>query len=90
MLRETRLLFSSVMRDRSPLVELLDARYTFVNEHLARHYGIAGVKGSHMRRVELADGPRRGLLGPGQHPHAHLAAGPHLAGGARQVGDGEA
>jgi hypothetical protein len=44
----------------------LRADYTFLNERVARHYGIPGIKGPHFRRVELpADGPRRGLLGHG-------------------------
>jgi hypothetical protein len=48
------------------VLELLDADYTFVNERVARHYGIPNVKGSHFRRVQLAaDSPRRGLLGHG-------------------------
>ena len=47
---------------------LLDADYTFVNERLARHYGIRGVYGSRFRRVPVTDPNRRGLLGPRQHP----------------------
>jgi len=54
-----------IHRDRS-VVELLSARYTFLNERLARHYGIAGVVGARFRRVDLpADSPRGGLLGQG-------------------------
>jgi hypothetical protein len=64
--RETRMLVRSVLREDRSVVDLLDADYTFVNERLARHYGIAGVRGSYMRRVKLAeDDPRRGLLGQG-------------------------
>ena len=64
--RETELLFATIVRDDRPLVELLDADYTFVDERLARHYGIANVRGSHFRRVTLdASHPRRGLLGHG-------------------------
>jgi hypothetical protein len=51
-------------RDR-PAVELLTANYTFVNERLARHYGMSGVWGSQFRRVELRGEARRGLLGHG-------------------------
>ena len=47
------------------MLELLTADYTFVNERLAEHYGIPGVKGSHFRRVTLGDASRRGLLGKG-------------------------
>jgi Protein of unknown function (DUF1592)/Protein of unknown function (DUF1588)/Protein of unknown function (DUF1585)/Protein of unknown function (DUF1587)/Protein of unknown function (DUF1595)/Planctomycete cytochrome C len=64
--QETRLLFSSVLRENRSVVELLNADFTFLNQRLARHYGIDGVRGSFMRRVSLpADSPRRGLLGQG-------------------------
>ncbi|MBN1238556.1 MAG: DUF1592 domain-containing protein [Gammaproteobacteria bacterium] len=63
---ETELLFSSVIREDRTVLDLLDADYTYLNERLAEHYGIFGVRGSYMRRVELdADSPRRGLLGHG-------------------------
>jgi hypothetical protein len=61
--RETELLLSSVIREDRNVLDLLTANYTFVNERLARHYGIPNVKGSHFRRVTLADDRRRGLLG---------------------------
>jgi hypothetical protein len=64
--RETELLFDTIVRQDRPLVELLDADYTFVDERLARHYGIPNVRGSHFRRVTLdPSSPRRGLLGHG-------------------------
>jgi hypothetical protein len=64
--RETELLFEHVMREDLSVLELLSARYTFLDERLARHYGIDGVSGSYFRRVELAAGsPRGGLLGLG-------------------------
>ncbi|HEX6999885.1 MAG TPA: DUF1592 domain-containing protein [Gammaproteobacteria bacterium] len=63
MRRETELLFESIMREDRSVVELLTADYTFVNERLARHYGIPNVYGSHFRRVEVSDPNRRGLLG---------------------------
>jgi hypothetical protein len=63
---ETERLFGSLIRENRSVLDLLDADYTYVNERLARHYGIAGVHGSYMRRVELdPDSPRRGLLGQG-------------------------
>ena len=66
MLQETQLLFSTLRQEQRSVVELLDADYTFLNERLAAHYGIEGVKGSYMRRVVLPkDSPRRGLLGQG-------------------------
>src|SRR5687767_10059745 len=63
--RETELLFTSIVRENRSAVDLLNADYTFVNERLARHYGIRGVYGSHFRRVPVADPNRRGLLGHG-------------------------
>lgn len=64
--RETELFFTSVMREDRSVLDLLDADYTYVNERVARHYGIPGIKGAHFRRVELPlDSPRRGLLGHG-------------------------
>jgi hypothetical protein len=64
--RETQMLVRSVLREDRSVVDMLDADYTFVDERLARHYGIPGVRGSHMRRVKLAENdPRRGLLGQG-------------------------
>jgi hypothetical protein len=65
MLRETRMFLSSVMSGNRSVIELLDARYTFLDEPLARHYGVPDVKGSYMRRVELPAGARGGLLGQG-------------------------
>ncbi len=62
--QETKLLFKSVVRGDRPITELLSADYTYLNERLARHYGIAGVKGDYFRRISLpANSPRRGLLG---------------------------
>jgi hypothetical protein len=63
--KETELLFASVLREDSSVVDLLSADYTSVDERLARHYGIPNVRGSRFRRIELADGARRGLLGHG-------------------------
>jgi len=66
MRRETEMFFESIVRENRSVIELLTANYTFLNERLARHYGIAGVKGSHFRRVELEkDSVRVGLLGQG-------------------------
>jgi hypothetical protein len=64
--RETQLLFESILRENRSIVDLLDADYTFVDERLAKHYGIPNVKGSLFRRVTLAnEDPRRGILGKG-------------------------
>jgi hypothetical protein len=62
---ETELLFASVLREDRSVVDMLSADYTFVDERLARHYGIPNIRGSRFRRVELAEGGRRGLLGHG-------------------------
>ena len=63
--RESELFFESIMRENRSVLDLLNANYTFVNERLARHYGIPNVYGSHFRRVTLNDDNRRGLLGQG-------------------------
>ena len=63
--RETELLFESIMREDRNVLDLLTADYTFVNERLAKHYGIPNVYGSHFRRVRVTDDTRRGLLGHG-------------------------
>jgi hypothetical protein len=61
--RETELLLESILREDRSVVDLLYADYTYVNEALARHYGIPGIKGSRFKRVMLTDDSRRGLLG---------------------------
>ena len=63
--REAELFFASVMRENRSVLDLMTADYTFVNERLAKHYGIPEVYGSHFRRVTLADDARRGILGKG-------------------------
>jgi mono/diheme cytochrome c family protein len=63
--QETEMFFESMLREDRSVVDLLDADYTFVNEQLARHYGIPNVYGSHFRRVKLSDENRKGLLGQG-------------------------
>ncbi len=63
--RETELLFQSVLREDRSVLDLLRADYTFLNERLARHYGVPNIYGSHFRRVRVATDARRGLLGQG-------------------------
>ncbi len=64
--QETELLFLDMVREDRGVLSLLDSDYTWVNDRLARHYGIEGVRGDYMRRVPLpADSPRRGILGQG-------------------------
>lgn len=65
MRRETELFFSNLVHEDRSLLELLDADYTFVNERLARHYGIDGVVGDDFRRVSYPDDRRQGVLGQG-------------------------
>ena len=63
--KETELFFENMLHEDRSVVELLSANYTFVNERLARHYGIPNVYGNHFRRVTLTDENRMGLLGQG-------------------------
>jgi mono/diheme cytochrome c family protein len=63
MLKETELFFESQVREDRPVQDLLRADYTFLNEQLARHYGINSIYGGHFRRVTVTDERRRGLLG---------------------------
>ena len=75
LMTEMDLFFGSIMREDRSVLDLMTADYTFVNERLARHYGIDGVYGSHFRRITLQDDARKGLLGKGailmvtSHPH---------------------
>jgi hypothetical protein len=63
MAKETQLFVASQIRDDRPVTDLLSADYTFLNERLARHYGVPNVYGNHFRQVKFADGVRGGLLG---------------------------
>jgi hypothetical protein len=67
--RETELLFESIVLEDKPVTTLLDADYTFLNQRLARHYGVPNVYGTQFRRVTVADDSRKGLLG-----HASILA----------------
>lgn len=62
---EMRLFLDSILRNDRSVLDLLDARHTFVNERLARHYGLGAIRGDRFRRVELEDSNRWGLLGKG-------------------------
>jgi hypothetical protein len=63
--RETEMLFGYILRNDRSAMELLNADYTFLNERLAKHYGIPGVYGERFRQVKLTDPNRFGLLGHG-------------------------
>ena len=83
--RETELFFESIMREDRNVLDLLRADYTFVNERLARHYGIPNVYGSHFRRVAVTDEAPRRAARAGQHSGGHVARRADVAGRARQV-----
>jgi mono/diheme cytochrome c family protein len=63
--RETELFFDSIVREDRSVLDLITSNQTFVNERLAKHYGIPNILGNQFRRVELSDDNRRGLLGKG-------------------------
>jgi hypothetical protein len=65
LIRETELFFNSLVREDRSVLDLLTADYTFVNERLAKHYGIPNVIGNEFRRVRIPDEHRRGILGQG-------------------------
>ena len=82
---ETELFLESQLREDRTVIELLTPNYTFVNERLARHYGIPNVYGSHFRRVTLPDGRARRPARPGQRADGDVVRRPHVAVAARQV-----
>ena len=87
--QETEMFLESMVREDRPLMELLDANYTFMNERLANHYGIPNIYGSNFRRVTLTDDNRRGTAGTGQHPESNFLRHQDLGGSAGQVGAGK-
>ena len=62
MRRETELFVEHIVREDRSILDFIDGRYSFLNERLARHYGIAGVSGPEFRRVDLTGSPRGGVL----------------------------
>ena len=62
MTRETETFFQAIVDEDRSILDFLDSDYTFINERLARHYGIEGIKGEEFRRVKLLDGRRGGVL----------------------------
>ena len=87
--KEMELFLQSMLREDHSVLELLNANYTFVNERLARHYGIPNIYGSRFRRVTLADENRWGLAGQGSHPDGNLVSQQDLPGATRQMGAGK-
>ena len=85
--QETELFFESVIKENRSVLDLLRADYTFLDERLAKHYGMPDVYGTQFRRVTLPAGQRaRRPAWPGQHSARHLVRQPHVAGAARQMG----
>ena len=62
MIRETEMFFGAVMRGDASILDFIDSDFTYVNERLARHYGIPGIKGEQFRRVKLKGRERGGLV----------------------------
>ncbi|MBC8089975.1 MAG: DUF1592 domain-containing protein [Phycisphaerae bacterium] len=65
MKRETETFFANLVKENRSVLELFSADYSYMNESLAKHYGITGVSGTHFRKVQYPDDRRRGLLGQG-------------------------
>ena len=61
-MKETELFFTYVMRENRPVLDFLNADYTFLNDRLAEYYGIPAVKGAEFRKVDISATPRRGVL----------------------------
>ena len=90
MRRETEFLFADLLREPRSVRSLLDADYTYLNERLAAHYGIDGVRGSQMRRVAWPAGqPTARPARSRQHSHGDVGAEPHVARRARPVAHAE-
>ena len=83
--RETELFLEAQLREDRSVLDLLTADYTYVNERLARHYGVDGIHGSHFRRVTFGDDRRAGLLGHGSILTVTSYANRTVTGGAGQV-----
>ena len=85
--QEVELLFASLLDEDRSVLDLLNADYTFLNERLAKFYGIPGVKGSYFRRVTLGQERERplGPAGQGRLPDRVLAPRAHLPDGPRQL-----
>ena len=86
MLRETQMFFESVMAEDRSVLDFVDGPFTYVNERLARHYGIAGVAGERFRRVALDGTARAGIFTQASVLTVTSYPDPDVAGAARQVG----
>ncbi len=83
LLTETEMFFGSVVNEDRNVLDLLNGDYTFVNERLARHYGIPDVYGPRFRRVTLTDDRSPRVIGAGKRPDRHVVCHPHFARAAR-------
>ena len=83
---EAEAFIGSIFSDDRSVLELLTADYTFLNERLARHYGISGVAGNQFRKVTLAGEGALGPAGQGRGAAADFVRRPHLSGAAWSVG----
>ena len=84
--RETELFFGAIVREDRSLLDLIDADFTFVDERLARHYGIPNIRGSYFRRIPLdAASPRRGLIGQGEYVDGDIGLHSNVTGLTRQM-----
>ena len=84
--RETKLFVESQLREDRSLIELLTANYTFVNERLARHYGISNIYGRTIPAPDVRRRPARRAARPSQSADSILVSDPHISGAARQMG----
>ena len=89
MRRETELLLETVILEDRPVIELLTADYSFVNERLARHYGIPNIRGSHFRKVNFGGNRTTWVVGAQQHTHYHFGTKSHFTGNSRSLDNGE-
>ena len=86
MIKETALFFESQVRDDRPVQDLLQSNYTFLNQQLARHYGVDNVYGSHFRRVQTDRSGAAGTAWTGERLDRFVIRAPDLGRAARQVG----
>ena len=89
MAKETQIFVASQLQEDRSVMELLTADYTYVNERLAKHYGIPNIYGDRFRRVKFTDGVRGGLLGQAEHTGGDVLPESHFGSGPRPVFAGE-
>ncbi len=87
--KETQMFFNAMLRENRPVTELIDGKFTFVNQRLAEFYGIPNVYGPQFRRVTLTDPNRGGILGQGSLSDGDLLSESYVGSAARKVGSGK-